>query len=180
MQHNWCNMSTMDQTQHSAPASSSCRSMRLFQLLRALFAANLNRLAADRDLDRVLIQFVVASCTSFFCHDITLQQFPPIAGTRAVGHVAEKAAIRIFSDLIARRQTSPIKLKSMLCRTKATIATKIRRFPPCMLLPLAESPLSLHSCRSTHHAAATRQPYRAQAHSGHPEKNRRRSRASHR
>jgi hypothetical protein len=51
--------------------------------------------------------------------------------------------------LIARRQTSPIKLKSMLCRTKATIATKIRRFPPCMLLPLAESPLSLHSCRST-------------------------------
>lgn len=64
--------------------------MRLFQLLRALFAANLNRLAADRNLDRVLIQFVVASCTGFFRHDITLQEFPAIPGTRAVGHVPGK------------------------------------------------------------------------------------------
>ena len=43
--------------------------MSFFQLLRALFAANFNRFAADGDLDRVFIQFVVANRTSSFRHD---------------------------------------------------------------------------------------------------------------
>ena len=51
---------------------SNRRSMRFLQFLRAFFAANFNRLTANRDFDRVLIQLVVASRTSLF-HDRSLQ-----------------------------------------------------------------------------------------------------------
>lgn len=63
------------------------RSMRFLQFLRALFATHFNRPAADRYLDRVVIQFVVARRTGSFRHDITLRDLPVIPGTRLVGHV---------------------------------------------------------------------------------------------
>ena len=57
--------------------------MRLLQLPRALITADLNRLTADHDLDRIRIQLAVASSTSFINHDIT-----PIPEDRVwlVGH----------------------------------------------------------------------------------------------
>ena len=67
----------------SSSAGASCRSMCFLQLLRTLFAANLNRLAADRDLDRVFIQFVIASCTSFVCHDFVLHEIPGDPGHKS-------------------------------------------------------------------------------------------------
>jgi hypothetical protein len=51
--------------------------MRLSQLLRALIAADLDRFAADFDLDGIHIQLAVASRTSFLNHDVVLQYPSP-------------------------------------------------------------------------------------------------------
>lgn len=49
------------------------------QLLGAFVAAHFNRLAADPDLDGVVIQFVVACCTSLLRH-ILLLEHPEVSG----------------------------------------------------------------------------------------------------
>jgi hypothetical protein len=44
--------------------------MGLFQLLRALFAANFHRLPSDLDLDAVGVQFIITSGTSLYGHGV--------------------------------------------------------------------------------------------------------------
>jgi hypothetical protein len=60
--------------------------MGFFQLLCALIAAHLNRLAADLDLDRTSIQRAIASRASFCSHD--LFSLPEVR-VGAVGHRGE-------------------------------------------------------------------------------------------
>jgi hypothetical protein len=60
--------------------------MGFFQLLRALIAAHLNRLAADFHFDRIAIQRVIASCASLCSHD--LLSLPEVR-VGAVGHRGE-------------------------------------------------------------------------------------------
>ena len=50
--------------------------MCLVQPLRTFAAAHLDRLAADRDLDRVRIQLAVASRASFLGHHTSLRECP--------------------------------------------------------------------------------------------------------
>src|SRR5215813_844304 len=52
-----------------SPPRHSGGTMRLFQLVRAFFTADFNRLAAHLDLDRIGIQCAIASCTSLHNHD---------------------------------------------------------------------------------------------------------------
>src|SRR5438046_744948 len=78
------------------PARGGC--MRLIQLSRTVFAADLDGIAADRDLDRIGIEFAVAGSAGSLGHDVLLSARPG-SGDGERTTQGEPAAITIFSDL---------------------------------------------------------------------------------
>src|SRR6185369_1463676 len=90
---------------NSGPVRAGCGSVCLFQLLGALFAANLNCFAANCYLDRVFIQFVIASCTSFVCHDFVLHEIPGGPGHKSSRPYKRKESLS-ESLAIYRRETN--------------------------------------------------------------------------
>jgi hypothetical protein len=70
-----------------------------------LTTAHLNSLATDFDLDGIRIQIAVAGRTRFLCHNIVLLVKidlleHPKSGCGQLAMQEERAAIRIFSDLV--------------------------------------------------------------------------------
>src|SRR5881296_3799523 len=93
------------------PARGGC--MRLIQLSRTVFAADLDGIAADRDLDRIGIEFAVAGSAGSLGHDVLLSARPG-SGDGERTTQGEPAAIRIFSDLAMAPPHPPFSIPASL------------------------------------------------------------------
>ena len=93
--------------------------MGFFQLLRALVAAHLNRIAADGDLDRIRISSQ-SQAAQVFSTMIILHEHPsPGAGNRPPGR---ERAIKIFSDLPEQALTMQRRLPELRGRAPVGLA----------------------------------------------------------
>src|SRR5215813_7462316 len=101
-----------------------------FQFRGARLAAHLDRLAADLDFDRIVVELAIASSAGSLCHDAHLHEHPKVFGE---DHAAIGAAVRFFSDLALQRglpesgRRTPVSLAEGGAEMTVTGETEIER-----------------------------------------------------